>query len=137
MAEKSGVAPMLETIIPRSSGETTCADQVLHFGDFVLRDGEPRSRRGLQVDHELAGIGAREEGQPEQRKQRQAGDEQPRRRPPASAPGRRSDAAHQPVVDLAGNASKRSLNQTLNRSPKVAPVAGVIHRHRTSDEGVP
>ena len=58
MEEKPGVTPMLETIMPRSSGATssrmissTCATSL--FGDF-----DPRAGGRLEIDDELAGVGA-------------------------------------------------------------------------------
>ena len=53
-------------------GRNHLADQVLHFGDFVLRDGQPCAGGRLEVDDELAGIGAREEREAEQREDQQA-----------------------------------------------------------------
>src|ERR1035441_8312203 len=32
------------------------ADQVLHFGDFVIRNREPGAAWGLQIDDELTGV---------------------------------------------------------------------------------
>ncbi len=43
------------------------AHQVLHLGDFVFGDGEARAGGRFEIDHELAGVGARKERETEQR----------------------------------------------------------------------
>ena len=53
-------------------GRNHLPDQVLHLGDFVLRDRQPRAAWRLEVDHELAGIGARKEGESQQGEDQQA-----------------------------------------------------------------
>ena len=55
--------------------ESTAADQFFELGDFLLGLDQPRAGRRLHVDHELAGVGARKEGESEQREQQQAGRE--------------------------------------------------------------
>ena len=48
------------------------ADEIFHFGDFILRDAEARAGGSLEVDDELAGIRAGEEGEAQQREQHEA-----------------------------------------------------------------
>ena len=59
--------PMLETIICRSSFGMTLADVALHSRYVLVGHLQARAGGSLHVDHELAGIGAREEGDAEQR----------------------------------------------------------------------
>ena len=60
--EKSFTTPMLETIILKSCGATIVPDQILDLGDIVFGHFDPRAGGHLDVDGELAGVGAREEG---------------------------------------------------------------------------
>ncbi len=52
----------------RSPGLHLAADDVLHLGDVVVADFEPRAAGHAHVDDELAGIGARKVGAAEERK---------------------------------------------------------------------
>ena len=54
------------------------ANQVLDFGDVLVRHFDSRSRGRFQVDGELAGVGARKEGQSEKGVDGETGDEQRR-----------------------------------------------------------
>ncbi len=51
--------------MPRSSGETTLAHEVFDLGHLGFGDGEAGPAGRFQVDDELSGVGAREEGQAE------------------------------------------------------------------------
>ena len=70
------------------------ADQRFHFGDFALGHLDARAGRGLQVDHELPRVGAREEREPEQRETARGWPRTPRRTAPSATAGRRSTTAH-------------------------------------------
>ena len=59
--EKPGVTPMLETTMPRSLGGTTSRMTFSTLLTYAVGEFEPGAGRGLQVDHELPGIGARKE----------------------------------------------------------------------------
>ena len=48
------------------------AHQGFDLRDFVFGDGEARAGRRFQIDHELAGVGAREEGKAKQGEEREA-----------------------------------------------------------------
>ena len=101
MAEKSGVAPMLETIMPRSSGDTTSRISASTLATSLSVTAEPRAGRRLQIDHELAGIGAREEGEPEQREHARGSATNTTPNAASVSAGPAQDAGHQPVVDAA------------------------------------
>ncbi len=67
---------MLETIILKSAGSTTCRIRSSIFRDILVGDFDARAGGDLQVDGELAGVGLREERHAQQRINRQAGYEQ-------------------------------------------------------------
>ncbi len=61
------VRPMLETIMPSSFAGTTLLIIVLDLLDVLLGVLDARPRWRLHIDHELSGVGAREERHPHQR----------------------------------------------------------------------
>ena len=58
------------------AGIDAVTDEVLHLGDVLLGELEPRAGGDFQIDGELSGVGPREEGQAEKRVQSQAGYEE-------------------------------------------------------------
>ena len=62
---------------PEVRGRDDPADDVLDLGDRLLGELDPRARRGLQVDDELARVGPREVGQPDRGRKAEAQDEEP------------------------------------------------------------
>ena len=100
MAEKSGRGADVGDDHAQIFGRDDFADQVLHLGDFALGDRQPRAGGRLQVDDELAGVRAREEGQPEQREHQPGCATNATPKPTSVSAGQRSDHADEPVVDL-------------------------------------
>ena len=66
---------MLETMILRSLGGMTDRIRLSSLRDLLFGIDQPGSRRRFDVDDELAGVGLREEGKSEERKEQQAGAE--------------------------------------------------------------
>ena len=75
MAEKSGVAPMLETIMPRSSGATTWRTSASTLATSFSVTERRVPVGAFRLITNWPGVGAREEGEPEQGKESQADDE--------------------------------------------------------------
>ncbi len=94
-----GVAPILETIMPRSSGGTTWRISASTLATSFSVTDEARAGGRFDIDHELAGVGARKEGEPEQRER--AARLAAKTTPKATSvnAGRRSTHAYQLVVD--------------------------------------
>ncbi len=64
---------MFETIMPRSAGRTTCADDVFDPGDILIADFKARAAGHLDIDDELSGIGARKVGTAQEREEARPG----------------------------------------------------------------
>ena len=90
---------MLETIIRKSCGSTVWRIRSSILATYCIGDFEARAGRRFQVDGELAGVGLREEGQAEERVDRQAGHEQRPSEGDGQA-GTLQRAAHPALVEI-------------------------------------